>query len=98
MSHATQSFGVDPKKGAVSLAAGLGDEVVDKTGRFVALPSISDGQLLFAQHVVYQLDKDGIAVVVHNGSSLFSGDAGSGESEIRKHFFDSININCRIVH
>jgi len=60
----------------------------DKTERFVALPSISDGQLLFAQHIVYQLDKKGIAVVVHNGSSLFSGDAGSGESQIRKHFFD----------
>jgi len=60
----------------------------DKTERFVALPSISDGQLLFAQHIVSQLDDKGIAVVVHNGSSLFSGDAGSGESQIRKHFFD----------
>jgi len=60
----------------------------DKTGRFVALPSISDGQLLFDQHIVYQLDNDGIAVVVNNGSSLFSGDAGSGESTIRKYFFD----------
>jgi len=61
----------------------------DKTGRFVALPSISDGQLLFDQHIVYQLDNDGIAVVVNNGSSLFSGDAGSGESTIRKYFFDN---------
>lgn len=60
----------------------------DKTGRFVALPSISDGQLLFDQHIVYQLATDGIAVVVNNGSSLFSGDAGSGESNIRKYFFD----------
>ena len=60
----------------------------DKTGRFVALPSISDGQLLFDQHIVYHLDSDGIAVVVNNGSSLFSGDAGSGESTIRKYFFD----------
>ena len=61
----------------------------DQTERFVALPSIGDGQLLFAQHIVHQLDDDGIAVVVHNGSSLFSGDAGSGESQIRKHFFDN---------
>jgi type I restriction enzyme M protein len=60
----------------------------DKTERFIGLPSISDGQLLFAQHIVYQLADDGIAVVVHNGSSLFSGDAGSGESNIRKYFFD----------
>jgi type I restriction enzyme M protein len=61
----------------------------DKTGRFVALPSISDGQLLFDQHIVYHLDNDGIGVVVNNGSSLFSGDAGSGESTIRKYFFDN---------
>lgn len=61
----------------------------DKTERFIALPSISDGQLLFTQHIVYQLDVNGLAVVVHNGSSLFSGDAGSGESQIRKYFFDN---------
>lgn len=61
----------------------------DTTERFVALPSISDGQFLFAQHILFQLDDDGIAVVVHNGSTLFSGDAGSGESNIRKHFFDN---------
>lgn len=61
----------------------------DTTERFVALPSISDGQFLFTQHILFQLDDDGIAVVVHNGSTLFSGDAGSGESNIRKHFFDN---------
>lgn len=61
----------------------------DTTERFEALPSISDGQFLFTQHILFQLDDDGIAVVVHNGSTLFSGDAGSGESNIRKHFFDN---------
>ena len=61
----------------------------DQTGRFIALPSISDGQLLFTQHIISQMDNKGIAVVVHNGSTLFSGDAGSGESNIRKHFFDN---------
>jgi len=61
----------------------------DTTERFVALPSISDGQFLFTQHILYQLANDGLAVVVHNGSTLFSGDAGSGESTIRKHFFDN---------
>ena len=60
----------------------------DKTERFIDLPNIGDGQLLFDQHIVYQLDNDGIAVVVNNGSSIFSGDAGSGESNIRKYFFD----------
>lgn len=61
----------------------------DTTERFVALPSISDGQFLFTQHILYHLTDNGIAVVVHNGSTLFSGDAGSGESTIRKHFFDN---------
>jgi type I restriction enzyme M protein len=61
----------------------------DTTERFVALPSISDGQFLFTQHILYQLANDGLAVVVHNGSTLFSGDAGSGESAIRKHLFEN---------
>jgi type I restriction enzyme M protein len=60
----------------------------DQTGRFIDLPSISDGQFLFTQHIVSQLDDQGLAVVVHNGSTLFSGDAGSGESNIRKYFLD----------
>ena len=64
------------------------DILADKTGRFKALPAVSDGQLLFTQHIVSQMADDGLAVVVHNGSTLFSGDAGSGESEIRKYFFD----------
>lgn len=64
------------------------DIVNDTTERFKALPSISDGQFLFTQHILYQLADDGLAVVVHNGSTLFSGDAGSGESAIRKYFLD----------
>lgn len=65
------------------------DIEMDQTDRFVALPSISDGQFLFTQHIISQLDNEGLAVVVHNGSTLFSGDAGSGESNIRKYFFDN---------
>lgn len=61
----------------------------DETERFITTPSTSDGQLLFAQHILHHLHDEGIAVVVHNGSALFSGDAGSGESDIRKHFFDN---------
>ncbi|MFF2480099.1 class I SAM-dependent DNA methyltransferase [Paenibacillus sp. NPDC058071] len=61
----------------------------DKTDRFKFLPSISDGQLLFMQHLVSKLDSFGMGVVVHNGSTLFSGDAGSAESNIRKWMLDS---------
>lgn len=58
--------------------------------RFHYLPSVSDGQLLFMQHLVSKINTEGIGlgIVVHNGSSLFSGDAGSGESNIRKWLFD----------
>lgn len=60
----------------------------DNTERFVDLPSISDGQFLFTQHFLHKVADDGMAVIVHNGSTLFSGDAGSGETNIRKYFFD----------
>jgi type I restriction enzyme M protein len=60
----------------------------DKTGRFHYLPSVGDGQLLFMQHIISKLNANGLAVVVHNGSTLFSGDAGSAESNIRKWMLD----------
>lgn len=60
----------------------------DQTGRFNDYPSVSDGQLLFTQHILHKMNERGLGIVVHNGSTLFSGDAGSGESQIRKHFFD----------
>lgn len=58
-------------------------------GRFWAgTPRISDGQLLFLQHMISKINpihKGGSRVaVVFNGSPLFTGDAGSGESEIRR--------------
>jgi type I restriction enzyme M protein len=65
------------------------DIINDKTGRFKFIPSISDGQLLFMQHLISKLDSVGMGVVVHNGSTLFSGDAGSSESNIRKWMLDS---------
>ena len=56
-------------------------------GRFGAgLPRINDGQLLFLQHMISKMkenERSRIAVIT-NGSPLFTGDAGSGESNIRK--------------
>jgi type I restriction enzyme M protein len=63
-------------------------------GRFGAgLPRISDGQLLFLQHMLSKrkLPQEGgsrIAIVM-NGSPLFTGDAGGGESEIRRWIFEN---------
>src|SRR5262249_27051051 len=58
-------------------------------GRFGAgLPRISDGQLLFLQHMLNRMkdleDGGGRVAIVMNGSPLFTGGAGSGESEIRR--------------
>jgi type I restriction enzyme M protein len=58
-------------------------------GRFGAgLPRINDGQLLFLQHMLSRMnepDEGGSRVaIIMNGSPLFTGDAGSGESEIRR--------------
>ncbi|MDA0265574.1 MAG: N-6 DNA methylase [Cyanobacteria bacterium] len=61
----------------------------DKTQRFHHLPSVGDGQLLFMQHLISKMNATGMGVVVHNGSTLFSGDAGSGESNIRKWMLDN---------
>ena len=68
----------------------------DKTLRFKHLPSISDGQLLFTQHLIDKLDDGGFGVIVHNGSTLFSGDAGSGESNTRKWMLDADMVEAVI--
>jgi len=59
-------------------------------GRFeIGQPRTSDGQLLFTLHMISKMrrpDEGGSAIaIVHNGSPLFSGDAGSGESRIREY-------------
>jgi type I restriction enzyme M protein len=63
-------------------------ETLGKEGRFGAgLPRISDGQLLFLQHMISKMRQDeaGSRIgIVMNGSPLFTGGAGSGESEIRR--------------
>lgn len=58
------------------------------SGRFGAgTPRVSDGQLLFLQHMISKMRDDEIGSrigIVMNGSPLFTGGAGSGESEIRR--------------
>ena len=65
------------------------------------LPSISDGQMLFLSAMVAKMkthtDLGSRIASVHNGSSLFTGDAGSGESEIRRHLLESDLIECIIA-
>jgi len=62
------------------------DEANDPHGRFHAgTPRSSDGALLFLQHMISKMEAGGSRIaIIFNGSPLFTGDAGSGESDIRK--------------
>nr|WP_255673184.1 N-6 DNA methylase [Legionella sp. 31fI33] len=83
-------FGVEWKKVESKIKEEASDLGYD--GRFGAgLPRVSDGSLLFVQHMISKMNKlsnDGAQIsriaVVLNGSPLFTGSAGSGESEIRR--------------
>jgi type I restriction enzyme M protein len=79
-------YGVDWKKYQEPIKEEA--ETLGRDGRFGAgLPRISDGQLLFLQHMVSKMrdDEAGSRIgIVMNGSPLFTGGAGSGESEIRR--------------
>jgi type I restriction enzyme M protein len=84
---ANPPFGVDWKRSEKQIrdeAAQLG-----MRGRFgVGLPRVSDGSLLFLQHMISKMkpanEGGSRLAIVFSGSPLFSGAAGSGESEIRR--------------
>lgn len=65
-------------------------------GRFtVGTPRVSDGSLLFLQHLISKMESQGSRIgIVFNGSPLFSGDSGSGESEIRKWIIENDWLEC----
>ena len=80
-------FGIDWKREqkAVEAEAKLGEN-----GRFApGLPKISDGQQLFVLNGLKKLSEDGKMAIIQNGSPLFSGDAGSGPSEIRRYILEN---------
>ena len=80
-------FGIDWKreKAAVEAEAKKGD-----LGRFApGLPKISDGQQLFVLNGLSKLAPNGKMAIIQNGSPLFSGDAGSGPSEIRRYILEN---------
>lgn len=75
------------------------NEALNPAGRFYAgLPRTSDGQLLFLQHMISKMEREGSRIgVVTNGSPLFTGDAGSGESEIRKWIIENDWLECIVA-
>lgn len=92
-------FGVDWKK----VASEIKDEAnhLGYRGRFGAgLPRVSDGSLLFVQHMISKFNQNGelsrLAVVL-NGSPLFTGSAGSGESEIRRWIIENDYLEAIIA-
>ena len=80
-------FGIDWKKQkkVIENEVAKGDK-----GRFpVGTPKISDGQMLFTLNGIAKLKENGRMAIIQNGSPLFSGQAGSGESEIRKYIIEN---------
>ena len=80
-------FGIDWKgdQNAVKAEHELGEN-----GRFaVGLPRISDGQLLFQLNGLSKLKETGRMAIIHNGSALFSGNPGAGESLIRQYVIEN---------
>ena len=64
-------------------------------GRFApGLPKISDGQQLFVLNGLSKLAPNGKMAIIQNGSPLFSGDAGSGPSEIRRYILENDWLDC----
>jgi type I restriction enzyme M protein len=59
-------------------------------GRFgIGLPKKNDGQLLFLLNGISKLKETGRMAIIHNGSALYSGNPGSGESEIRRYVIEN---------
>jgi len=79
----------------------VGDRKKIKDLRFIkGVPRSSDGQLLFLVNMAAKMKKSsklGSRIAsVHNGSALFTGDAGGGESEIRRWFIENDWLDCII--
>ncbi len=80
-------FGIDWKREAADVEA---EYKKGDAGRFgVGLPAKSDGQMLFLLNGLSKLKDTGRMAIIQNGSSLFTGDAGSGQSEIRRYLIES---------
>ena len=75
------------------------DVVKADNGRFSAgRPRSSDGALLFLQHMLSKMGNNVSRIgIVFNGSPLFTGDAGSGESNIRKWIIENDWLECIIA-
>ena len=80
-------FGIDWKREAAKVEA---ENKLGNGGRFApGLPPKSDGQMLFLMNGIAKLKETGHMAIIQNGSSLFTGDAGSGPSNIRQYIIEN---------
>lgn len=80
-------FGIDWKREAVKVEE---ENKLGNGGRFApGLPPKSDGQMLFLMNGIAKLKDTGYMAIIQNGSSLFTGDAGSGPSNIRQYIIEN---------
>ena len=80
-------FGIDWKREQENVEK---EHAKGDLGRFApGLPKISDGQQLFVLNGLAKLAPEGKMAIIQNGSPLFSGDAGSGPSEIRRYILEN---------
>ena len=87
-------FGIDWKREQKAVEA---EAVRGEMGRFApGLPKISDGQQLFVLNGLAKLANKGKMAIIQNGSPLFSGDAGSGPSNIRQYILENDWLDCII--
>ena len=87
-------FGIDWKREQKAVEA---EAARGKMGRFEpGLPKISDGQQLFVLNGLAKLANEGKMAIIQNGSPLFSGDAGSGPSNIRQYILENDWLDCII--
>ncbi len=96
---ANPPYGIDWKKDQATV---LAEAALGSAGRFPGgVPQINDAQLLFLQHVVAKLrpshEGGGRAAIIHNGSPLFTGIAGSGPSQIRRWLLENDMLEAIIA-
>jgi len=94
---ANPPFGVEWKKEKDAVVKE--HEELGYAGRFgPGLPRINDGSLLFLLHLIFKMKEEGSKIgIIFNGSPLFTGSAGSGESEIRRYILERDHLEAIVA-
>lgn len=92
LTSANPPFGIDWKREQKEVEK---EAAKGELGRFApGLPKVSDGQQLFVLNGLSKLAPTGKMAIIQNGSPLFSGDAGSGPSNIRQYILENDWLDC----